>query len=618
MACAPEQVEAVQKNLRSKIPAVRETFHRQSFTLQRIEEGDCTYEEPRQTCDCTYEKPRQTCDCTYEKPQETCDCTYDKPQETCDCTYDEPRQTCDCTYDKPKETCDCTYDKPQETCDCTYEEPRQTCDSTYDEPHQTCNCTYEKPQETCDSTYDEPRQTCDCTYEKPQETCDCTYEEPRQTCDCTYEEPRQTCDCTYDEPQETRDEPRQTHDGTDEPPAIRLIPPPSQEASQHAERQTDAPQEDPPSASDTGEGEDQKCSLPVKFPLRSVLTTAAVIIVILIIIPNITTVSNMAGRTTAHPDTQVRDRQTFSIYLCHAPTPYLLASSMPTISCRADIRKSRAGLTLRTGPLANKISPLAVAISNNNDEIFIADYNNWCILVYNTTGACIGHFKTMVLNEVLGFLTRFRPVGVAVDREGGIWVAGHNYVVRYNREGGILCRIFISGRLAYGVAVNSETGEVIVVGCDHKPVRNSTGCSTSIYRQDGTLVRGRFTTGPEMKGPGYVAVGKGGKIFVSDWFGDSVNVYDSKGRFEFSFRVLERAGRKDRLLEGPRGLCSVSSGHILVSDFGNNRVAMFTATGQFVRDMVTDIRKPHGVVFRGRLLVIVGESIKIYTHYIIN
>ncbi|KAI8492489.1 hypothetical protein Bbelb_299420 [Branchiostoma belcheri] len=539
MACAPEQVEAVQKNLRSKIPVVHD-FHRQSTALQRIEEGDCTYEEPRQTCDCTYDEPRQTCDCTYDEPRQTCDCTYEKPQETCDCTYDKPQETCDCTYDEPRQTCDSTYDEPRQTCDCTYEKPQETCDCIYDEPRQTCDCTYEKPQETCDCIYDEPRQTCDCTYETPQETCDCTYDEPHQTCDCTYDEPRQTCDCTYDEPQETRDEfePRQTHD-------------------------------------DTGEGEDQKCALPVPESANWISIPATVF-------------------TRAPP--------------FNPPTE---AGQTP----EADT----AGLTLRSGPLANKIKPLAVAISNNNDEIFIADYKNWCILVYNTTGACIGHFKTMVLNEVLGFLTRFRPLGVAVDREGGIWVAGDHYVVRYNREGGILCRIFIRGRLAYGVAVNSETGEVIVVGCDHKPVRDSTECSTSIYRQDGTLVRGRFTTGPEMKGPGYVAVGKGGKIFVSDWFGDSVNVYDSNGRFEFSFRVLERAGRKDKLLEGPRGLCSVSSGHILVSDYGNNRVAMFTVTGQFVRDMVTDIGKPRGVDFRGRLLVIVGPGQAIkgkanYTH----
>ncbi|CAH1241920.1 Hypp6445 [Branchiostoma lanceolatum] len=317
---------------------------------------------------------------------------------------------------------------------------------------ESCDGTYEDPRHACDCTYEEAQEACDCTYEEPQEACDCTYEEAQEACDCTYEKPQEQCDCTYEEPQ-----------------AI-IVTLPFQD-SQHAEREAEAPHdvEDPPSApGEEQQGEKRSMAIRIRFPLRSIVATAAMIVAILIIIPSITGIPNMASRMTEHPNTKVSEgasrvsksttatrampvnspvesegglgktgdgivstegtkwtKRAVEQTATTAPTTYVLASK-EAMSC--GIMKSRAVTALRGGPMTEPEHPVAAAVSNNY-EIFVADYKNMCITVYNTTGASLRQFKTMTPSEV-----PFGPVDVTVDGEGGVWVAGFNHVMRMRRH----------------------------------------------------------------------------------------------------------------------------------------------------------------------------------------
>ncbi|XP_078679079.1 uncharacterized protein LOC144914793 [Branchiostoma floridae x Branchiostoma belcheri] len=226
------------------------------------------------------------------------------------------------------------------------------------------------------------------------------------------------------------------------------------------------------------------------------------------------------------------------------------------------------------------VSPYGVVVSSSN-EIFVTDGGNRRVQVHTTEGVYLRHFPTVVPGTEDKDMW---PHGVSMDGNGKLWVVGKgesaDYVVQYSTDGTAMTQFHLQKISEYRViAVDMRNNHIMVTDADRGEVE--------VFRPDGSLVR-RFGH-PEggMRRPRHITVDGEGNILVSDWFTHSVYMYDESGKFLLKFGG---EGSGEGQLQYPNGICTdSSSGHIIVADFENQRVQMFTRHGDYIRSFVTGL-----------------------------
>ncbi|KAI8493411.1 hypothetical protein Bbelb_288080 [Branchiostoma belcheri] len=230
-----------------------------------------------------------------------------------------------------------------------------------------------------------------------------------------------------------------------------------------------------------------------------------------------------------------------------------------------------------------------VAVSADN-EIFVTDRDNKRVQVFSMNGTYLRLFPTVVPGESMAMF----PYSVALDVEPGyLWVLGKGHyepwkhhvgyykghVVQYSKNGQPIKKFDVSLSLYYHViAMDVRNNKVIV------------GDSRTITMFDPNGSRFWSSNVRTVYGIGGVISDKEGNILLTD--GDkSVLKYNQSRVKIFQFGTY---GKAKGQLNSPKGICLDSSGHIIVANTGNNRVDMFTSTGEFVRTIV-DIEGPWGV-----------------------
>ncbi|XP_078665677.1 uncharacterized protein LOC144908041 [Branchiostoma floridae x Branchiostoma belcheri] len=253
--------------------------------------------------------------------------------------------------------------------------------------------------------------------------------------------------------------------------------------------------------------------------------------------------------------------------------------------------------------------PRGVVVSSSN-EIFVADTNNRRVQVHTTEGVYLRHFPTVVLGTVDKDM---KPYDVSMDGNGTLWVVGSgdsaDHVVQYSTDGTAMTQFHLQ-KIWYtrGIAVDMRNNHILVTDADRGEVK--------VFRPDGSLVRRFGHPQGKMSRPQYITVDGEGNILVSDWFANSVYMYDEPGKFLLKFGG-EGSGEGE--LQVPSGICTDSSGHIIVADFWNKRVQMFTRHGEHVRTIET-WSEPHGVAVgpEGQLVVTNWDwhSVTIFPSYL--
>eukprot|EP00058_Branchiostoma_floridae_P007496 XP_002592984.1 hypothetical protein BRAFLDRAFT_65569 [Branchiostoma floridae] len=247
--------------------------------------------------------------------------------------------------------------------------------------------------------------------------------------------------------------------------------------------------------------------------------------------------------------------------------------------------------------------PTGVVVSSTN-EIFVADYVKYRVQVYSMEGAYLRHFPTTVPGTVGQMLS---PEDIAIDNNDNLWLVGTvvlvgDFVVQYSRYGQGLSTFEIQrDRSFHGIAVDLRNGHVIVT--------SQTSGKVMIFQPDGSLVQ-EFC-GQYSEVSRYVAVTIDGNILVS--WSRFIHVYSGTGQFLFSF-TGPGGGHMDAM-----GICTDSSGHVLVADRQHKRVSMFTSSGQFVRHVATGLKMVRYVAVgtEGQLVVIdIGDNtVTVYPSY---
>jgi DNA-binding beta-propeller fold protein YncE len=171
-----------------------------------------------------------------------------------------------------------------------------------------------------------------------------------------------------------------------------------------------------------------------------------------------------------------------------------------------------------------------------------------------------------------------KPIGVAVDKEGSIFISdtAQDRVVIYDKDGKFKDAIGKKGTFGQptGLAVNDALGRVYIVDTNKHQI--------FIYKKDGTqisIIGQRGSADGEFNYPTNIFVGKTGKVYVSDSMNFRVQVFDADGKF---LKKFGQVGDVPGMFSRPKGIAVDSEGHIYVVDAAFNNVQIFNEDGQIL------------------------------------
>ncbi|XP_019632067.1 PREDICTED: uncharacterized protein LOC109475747 [Branchiostoma belcheri] len=228
--------------------------------------------------------------------------------------------------------------------------------------------------------------------------------------------------------------------------------------------------------------------------------------------------------------------------------------------------------------------PRGVALSS--DEIFVSDMKNKRVQVFSMAGEFLRLFSTVLPGAVGDDIL---PGDVAIDGDGLVWVVGRHYigedevtyVVQYDRYGLPLTMFDVPCWTWYpNIAVDPNNNKIIV----------DTSGEMWMFHTNGTFER-RFGEEEDLEIE-YVATNKDGGVLVTNIRSRDVYLYTGSGSLQFKFGSR---GKAEGTFGFPRGICTDSSGNIIVANQGNSRVDMFTSRGEFVRTGVSNFPNPFGI-----------------------
>ncbi|KAI8497184.1 hypothetical protein Bbelb_251330 [Branchiostoma belcheri] len=202
-----------------------------------------------------------------------------------------------------------------------------------------------------------------------------------------------------------------------------------------------------------------------------------------------------------------------------------------------------------------------VAVSADN-EIFVTDRVNKRVQVFSIKGTFLRRFPTVVPGES----TRMCPISVAIDvGPSYLWVLGKRHVAQYSTNGQPIKKFDVSLKSVYPVIAMDVRNNKIIVG---------DGDTIMMFDPNGSRLWSSW-----VRGIGGVTSDNEGNVLLTDRH-KTIQKYNSAGVNIFEFGT----SRKGQLnVPQPEGICLDTSGRIIVANFGNNRVDMFTSQGEFVR-----------------------------------
>ncbi len=174
------------------------------------------------------------------------------------------------------------------------------------------------------------------------------------------------------------------------------------------------------------------------------------------------------------------------------------------------------------------------------------------------------------------------PEAVAVGPEGDVWVldTGNDRVEKFTSSGGFVGAYGSKGKgelefeKPWGIAVNQKTGNVYVVDSGNNRVEELTSKGVFV-RAWGTWTKHEGEQGPEQfDEPVGIAVDASGHLWVSNWGNDRVQEFTEVGEF---IRQFGSEGDGEGQFKGV-GQMVFSQGMLYVVDEGNSRVEQFSIT----------------------------------------
>lgn len=217
------------------------------------------------------------------------------------------------------------------------------------------------------------------------------------------------------------------------------------------------------------------------------------------------------------------------------------------------------------------VLPMAV-VENGLKQIFVADPGVKAIHRFDRKK---GRYKSIKRVGGKGFVS---PVGLAVDKEGNVYIADSElakvFVIAVGDDEAAPLALEEDFVRPTGIAVDGETGWIYVV---------DTGLhGISVFRSDNTLLRKfgrRGTAEGEFNFPTYIWQNRDGQLLVTDSLNFRIQRFDRHGRFIGQFGS---PGNAMGDLSRPKGVAEDRHGHVYVVDSLFHNVQLFDESGSLL------------------------------------
>ena len=222
---------------------------------------------------------------------------------------------------------------------------------------------------------------------------------------------------------------------------------------------------------------------------------------------------------------------------------------------------------------------------NTNEQLVVSEKMRGQVSIWEKSGKKLKVIKVSEFLRCHVSRTPFlcRPTGVAVDKDGCIYVADNfsHCPAKFSKDGSKLLKIICregprNGELKSpgGIRI-SEKGEVLVCDCANHRVQ--------VFDQTLQFQRSFGKKGAdsgEFNWPVDLDFDSSGNIYVSDMDNDRIQVFDADEKFVRSFGTR---GSEPGQLDQPVFLFVDRDNYLYVSENHNHRVSIFRTSGDFVQ-----------------------------------
>lgn len=226
-------------------------------------------------------------------------------------------------------------------------------------------------------------------------------------------------------------------------------------------------------------------------------------------------------------------------------------------------------------PLFALWTPYGLA-EDSKGNICVADGKVGAVFMFNTETKDLQMIKH-------GVQARFGDIiGLAIDDADRLFVSDtkmHRIVVfdkNHKAEGTIAQGLVDPG----GMAVDNENRYLYVADAAQDIVLVYDADTLALVRKIGTPGKGHTLTEPgQFSVPTNVAVDADGNLYVADTYNNRVEIFDADGNF---IRQFGKAGDRPGTFSRPKGIAIDVDGHVWVADAVQDRVQCFTPEGELL------------------------------------
>ncbi len=240
-----------------------------------------------------------------------------------------------------------------------------------------------------------------------------------------------------------------------------------------------------------------------------------------------------------------------------------------------------AGVAVGDTPTRDKrlfqlVTPYGMAVDSKNN-LYVADSKVHAIFVFNTETKDLELIKN-------GDHARFGLItGLAIDDADRLFVADSQmrrvliFDSKRQVEGSISEGMVDPG----GVAIDNENRFLYVADAELDQILvYDADPPYKLIRKMGTAGKGHSLTTPgDFSKPTNVAVDQDGNLYVADTWNDRVEIFDADGNF---IRQFGKAGDGPGYFARPKGIAIDGDGHVWVADAVQDRVQVFTPEGRLL------------------------------------
>ncbi|MBI4331640.1 MAG: hypothetical protein HY673_10205, partial [Chloroflexi bacterium] len=229
-----------------------------------------------------------------------------------------------------------------------------------------------------------------------------------------------------------------------------------------------------------------------------------------------------------------------------------------------------------TGPSSTVSTPWH-AETNSSGNTWVADWGNYRIAEYTSTGQFVGSFGEQQLGS---------PTGVTRDGDGNFYVSDfwNDKIYKFTSTGNFAWE---KGGYGSGNEQFKHPADVVFISSNNNAyiyVADQYNSRVQYFDTSGNYVGtigGFGSANGQMKYPGGVGRDVQGNLYVADTVNQRIQKFTSDGTHLATFGGPP-AGSGDGQFSAPRDVAVDSSGNIFVADTGNHRIQKLSPTGVFI------------------------------------